>query len=946
MHGVHIAALLLERVLGLSELGGKLIPGHLSKDIVLARTVLLDGLSGLDEHAKRLEIGGGVCIKKSKLGCSGVSVVRLNPNELDRLHVLLLVEGDGDGIRSGDLEIARLDLGEVLAVRAHLDAILLDVAIGTGLARRVDNALDAHGVGRGQRQPVLTGRDVPIAVPNGGQFAIKHVLGVGAILLVIRCGGSERRRIDEVQVAAGLDLELVECGHNSGLVGVNRGLHALGQILANLGPSGLKAGNGLLGEQAVEQGSGIAVELELRIGVQAAVVGNLIGGLAILAGQQGLDLGNEAVDVGLNRVGVQEQGVSLVQELTQTGDVLPSEDGLGGDDSVVELHGGGELTGGGDADIVHVALERAGGRSNALNGKHEGGLERLALDGFAIAERVDERAVHVQRSLLELILDLELDPLVHGQGVVEGIGAVLAGKANLTGALLNGHDRTVIGFEQDLRIHGGAGALHLHAKVVAQANGRESVVLDRRERLAAVKLEGLFAIDVLDSGVLARHEVAAELGGILQRVHRPMGDNTVLIGGNLVPKVDIRGVAQLGDNSLGASRVKLALAPGVGGKEAERMVDAVVDVVLGNTVLQIVAHVVPHGIGAADHLRIARRNSHAADGVQLIGIGRIAQVVVVVAGVRHDVENAVLAVDQVEAELVHLLEIGPTGVPQVHLATMLAVLGHALDLDIALDGAQRTPHAGLLAVVLAVLEHVVHKFAVRVSIRGVLVGAHVNRVRTREHGRIAALDVLIKDAAHELEALIILLGDIQVIVLATVRTMAQIRTDLGESQGVGRGIDFGDDVHAESLGLLDIGLEVLLAVPNVLGGQVGLVLAVVAALLDVGLETERRVGLENVLVLIGVVLKRNEVVVQVDLEVVHLVERHLLGHLLQPVEGEGLASHVQDDAAHLVERVVAGRTEREGAGTGLHALQDRLTAPVGTGNSLGRHGHPIRGYVE
>ena len=39
---------------------------------------------------------------------------------------------------------------------------------------------------------------------------------------------------------------------------------------------------------------------------------------------------------------------------------------------------------------------------------------------------------------------------------------------------------------------------------------------------------------------------------------------------------------------------------------------------------------------------------------------------------------------------------------------------------------------------------------------------------------------------------------------ASLKAMAQIRTDLSESQGVGRGIDLGDDVHAESLGLLDI----------------------------------------------------------------------------------------------------------------------------------------------
>ena len=942
MHGVHIAALLLERVLGLSEPGGKLIPGHLSKDIVLARTVLLDGLSGLDEHAKRLEIGGGVCIKKSKLGCSGVSVARLNPNELDHLHVLLLVEGDGDGIRSGDLEIARLDLGEVLAVRAHLDAILLDVAIGTGLARRVDNALDAHGVDRGQRQPVLTGRNVPIAVPNGGQFAVKHVLGVGAILLEIRCVGSERRRIDKVQVAAGLDLELVECGHNSGLVGVNRGLHALGQILADLGPSGLEAGNGLLGEQAVEQGSGIAVELELRIGVQAAVVGNLIGGLAILAGQQGLDLGNEAVDVGLNRVGVQEQGVSLVQELTQTGDVLLSEDGLGGDDSVVELHGGCELTGGGDADIVHIALEGVLGGAETLNREHVGGLELATGVG---ANRVDQLAIDPKLSLLEGVLELQLDPVVDGQRIVEGVGTVLTGDADLAGPLLDGHDLAVLRLEQNLGVVGSAHALHLDAQIIAQADGGEGIVLDGDIRLLAIKLESLTAIDLLDLGILALDKVTIHTGGIGKVIHAPLSDRAILSGRNVIPEVGVGSIAQLGNDSLGRGGINGSLAPTIRAEQAGGPVDAVVDIVLGHAVFLVVAHVVPDGEGTADHLRVTGGHGVSADAAQAVGVCGVTQVVVVVIGVRNDIEETILAVNELEAEVVHLFEVGPTGVPEIHLA-VLAVLGHAAHVDGALDARKRAPHTCSLAIVLGILEHVVHKATIRVAVGRVLVSSDVNHVGAGKDSGVAALHILVENTLNKSQAVTVLRGEVQMVVVTAVGTVTQIGTDRGERQGVRRSVDLRDDVHAECGGILDEALEFGLGVPHVLGGEVGLVQAVVAALLDIGLETERVVRLEDILALVGVLLERDVVVVQVDLEVIQLEPSHLLGHLLEPIHGEGLATHVEDETADLVQRVVASGAHGERTVAGLHALQDGLTAPVCTGNGLSRHRDAIGGSGE
>ena len=238
-----------------------------------------------------------------------------------------------------------------------------------------------------------------------------------------------------------------------------------------------------------------------------------------------------------------------------------------------------------------------------------------------------------------------------------------------------------------------------------------------------------------------------------------------------------------------------------------------------------------------------------------------------------------------------------------------------------------------------VLKHVVVKAAERVGGRTVLVGTDVDHIGIGEDvvsGSRAVrvgVEVLVKDVLNEPDGLGVLVLEVEVVVLTTARTRAQVRTHLGERQGVSRGVDLGNDVDAEVLGVLDELLEVGLAVPHVGGGQVGLVLTAVAALLDVGLEAEAGVGLHRILK----ILKTDEVVVQVNLEVVHLVERHLLGDLLEEVKREGLAANVQDETTDLVQRVVAGGTDGEAVLARLHALENGLATPVGASDLLGRH---------
>ena len=277
---------------------------------------------------------------------------------------------------------------------------------------------------------------------------------------------------------------------------------------------------------------------------------------------------------------------------------------------------------------------------------------------------------------------------------------------------------------------------------------------------------------------------------------------------------------------------------------------------------------------------------------------------------------------------------------------MLAVLGHAAHVDGALDARKRAPHTCSLAIVLGILEHVVHKATIRVAVGRVLVSSDMNHVGAGKDSGVAALHILVENTLNKSQAVTVLRGEVQMVVVTAVGTVTQIGTDRGERQGVRRSVDLRDDVHAECGGILDEALEFGLGVPHVLGGEVGLVQAVVAALLDIGLETERVVRLEDILALVGVLLERDVVVVQVDLEVIQLEPSHLLGHLLEPIHGEGLATHVENETADLVQRVVTSGAHGERTVASLHALQDGLTAPVCTGNGLSRHRDAIGGSGE
>ena len=107
---------------------------------------------------------------------------------------------------------------------------------------------------------------------------------------------------------------------------------------------------------------------------------------------------------------------------------------------------------------------------------------------------------------------------------------------------------------------------------------------------------------------------------------------------------------------------------------------------------------------------------------------------------------------------------------------------------------------------------------------------------------------------------------------------------MGESEGVGRNVDFGDDVDILLFGLHLKVDELALSVAAVLGGETGE---------EAAFEAEGRLRL--VPIVVEVLLEA--VVVEVDVEGVHLVVGHHADELVEIVHGDELAAAVNHKSA-------------------------------------------------
>ena len=139
---------------------------------------------------------------------------------------------------------------------------------------------------------------------------------------------------------------------------------------------------------------------------------------------------------------------------------------------------------------------------------------------------------------------------------------------------------------------------------------------------------------------------------------------------------------------------------------------------------------------------------------------------------------------------------------------------------------------------------------------------------------------------------------IEVEVVHAVFLRSDFRLVMCKGQGVCRDVDFGNDVHTILYPhALKFG-KLLLGIRAVLGGQ---------AREAFTFQSEGSVGL------VPIIIEElwETIVIQVNLEFVHLVERKHLDLLLQVIEGKELASHIEHKATIRKFRPVACCTLRQ-----------------------------------
>ena len=182
-------------------------------------------------------------------------------------------------------------------------------------------------------------------------------------------------------------------------------------------------------------------------------------------------------------------------------------------------------------------------------------------------------------------------------------------------------------------------------------------------------------------------------------------------------------------------------------------------------------------------------------------------------------------------------------------------------------------------------------------------------IRANENGFFAT-HVFIQQGIDELISFFL----VQVEVIHTILLRADFRLVVRESQRVCRDVDFRYHVHTIShTHALEFG-KFLLGVRAVLGSKPREAFT---------FQTEGSIGLVPVVV----EELREAIVVQVNLEFVHLVKRHHLDLLLQIVEGKELSTHIEHKATARKLRPVAGSTLGQGGFLSIKHLEKGSCSP-------------------
>ena len=714
---------------------------------------------------------------------------------------------------------------------------------------------------------------------------------------------------------------------------------------------GLGAGLGAGGSLPLHQGDGVGVN-RLPLGIESQICRH--SGRKVISLRAGLIGVPAPEDI---------TGALRVRRLCRRlagGDQLGFHRGaaLGVEGHQVLLHRGHAI---GVADeAVHLAVEGAvlaadAGHGNVKGGVLDAGLAHKLGSGVLIrqegANGSDLLSVHHQVGTASLVGDGQLHPLVVGQLIVEHILVQLSGKAQLPLAVSGRdglHHVLAVGsvrLQKNLLFvcvaavlvypqgHGAIGAQHIQAGggiAFAPCQHQGTVFQGGAGEGQVPVIAGV--VRLIGEGILG-----ISLGAFLQ------GYLVIGVGVGSGGK-DCHALLGLG---IGPVQAVAAHAPHLHAQVRQRAHKPVEGVGLVDTGGPGVDVVLPNGVAGAQHLGGAAGNPGAAHVLRLPAVIQALGVQVVPIAARgavaagYHIQIAVNGIDQLEAQVEHGLGIGPAGVPDIHLGPLDIGRGEGGAFSAAHLG-QAAPYPHLTALLVAdVVDHFLQEGPVGRMAVVELVGADVN------DGVLvidARFDVLVENVLDDVHSLG--LADVHMIEPGTVaallfqnqvRAVQGVLDVVGNGQSVGRNIDFGNDVHTQSPGVLHEGLKLFLGVVVILGGQ---------AVLGV-LQTEALVGVPGLGFLAGshIVLHENQVVAQVDMEAVHLVPGHVLHDVLEGLHGGGLPAHIQHEAPVLELGIVPGGTLGDGViPAQLQDLQDGAGAPVAAHGIVGPDDHLIRNH--
>ena len=143
-----------------------------------------------------------------------------------------------------------------------------------------------------------------------------------------------------------------------------------------------------------------------------------------------------------------------------------------------------------------------------------------------------------------------------------------------------------------------------------------------------------------------------------------------------------------------------------------------------------------------------------------------------------------------------------------------------------------------------------------------------------------------------------------------------------------RCVELRSDLHAHAPAVKDKAPELILCIVQILIGQICLVQSVIASLHNIGFQTESCIGKLSRLFCGSIILIEDEIIIQMNVEFIHLIVSHLFGDILQCLHGDRFTRNIKHKAADFVLRIVLCDTCRDLSIVQLCDLKDRTCRPV------------------